>query len=112
LLDSFQGSTCFTTLDLASGYWQIEIDSADHEKMAFITDQGIYEFNIMPFGLTNALATFQRMMNQVFTKINRDFVVVYLDNLNIYSQNFNKHLIHLKEVLKLKRKKYYFLRRS
>ncbi len=85
LLDSFQGSTCFTTLDLASGYWQIEVDSADCEKTAFITDQGIYEFNVMPFGLTNAPATFQRMMNRVFTKINRDFVVVYLDDLNIYS---------------------------
>ena len=85
LLDSFQGSTCFTILDLASGYWQIEVDSADCEKTAFITDQGIYEFNVMPFGLTNAPATFQRMMNQIFTKINGDFVVIYLDNLNLYS---------------------------
>ena len=59
LLDFFQGSTCFTTLDLASGYWQIEINSADCEKTAFIMDQGIYKFNVMPFGLTNALATFQ-----------------------------------------------------
>src|SRR6266487_5489677 len=120
LLDSFQGSTCFTTLDLASGYWQIEVDSADHEKTVFITDQGIYEFNIMPFRLTNALATFQRMMNWVFTKINGDFVVVYLDDLNIYSQNFNKYLVHLREVferlrnagLKLKRKKYYFFKKE
>jgi deoxyuridine 5'-triphosphate nucleotidohydrolase len=120
LLDSFQGSTCFTTLDLASGYWQIEVDPADREKTAFITDQGIYEFNVMPFGLTNAPATFQRMMNRVFTKINGDFVVVYLDDLNIFSRNFNEHLVHLREVferlrnagLKLKRKKCYFFKKE
>ena len=120
LLDSFQGLTCFTTLDLASEYWQIEVDSADCEKTAFITDQGIYEFNVMPFGLTNAPATFQRMMNRVFTKINGDFVVVYLDDLNIYSRNFNEHLVHLQEVferlrnagLKLKRKKCYFFKKE
>jgi hypothetical protein len=105
-------------LDLASEYWQIEIDKKDHEKTAFITDQGIYKFNVMSFGLTNALATFQRMINWVFTKINSDFVVVYLDDLNIYSKNFNKHLVHLWEVfkqlqntgLKLKKKKYYFFK--
>ena len=120
LLDSFQGSTCFTTLDLASEYWQIEVDPADREKTAFITDQGIYEFNVMPFGLTNAPATFQRMMNRVFTKINGDFVVVYLDDLNIYSRNFNEHLVHLREVferlrnagLKLKKKKCYFFKKE
>jgi len=59
LLDSFQGSTCFTTLDLASRYWQIEVDSTDCKKIVFITNQGIYKFNIMPFRLTNVLATFQ-----------------------------------------------------
>jgi len=85
LLDSFQDATCFTTLDLASGYWQIEMDPQDRSKTAFIIDDGIYEFNVMPFGLTNAPATFQRMMNKVFNKIIGNFVVVYLDDLNIYS---------------------------
>src|SRR4051812_4813706 len=120
LLDSFQDATCFTTLDLATGYWQIKMNPNDREKTAFITDEGIYEFNVMPFGLTNAPATFQRMMNRVFMKINGDFIVVYLDDLNIYSRNFNEHLIHLREVferlrnvgLKLKRKKCFFFKKE
>jgi hypothetical protein len=94
------------------------MDELDREKTAFITDQGIYEFNVMPFGLTNAPATFQRMMNRVFNKLIGDYVVVYLDDLNIFSRNFNEHLIHLREVferlrntgLKLKRKKCYFFK--
>ena len=59
LLNSFQDSICFSTLDLASKYWQIEMDPLDKEKTAFITDYGIYEFNVMLFGLMNILATFQ-----------------------------------------------------
>jgi hypothetical protein len=76
------------------------MDRSDREKTAFITNQGIYEFNVMPFGLTNAPATFQRIMNRVFIRINGNFVVVYLDDLNIYSKNFNKHLVYLQEVFK------------
>ena len=120
LLDSFQDATCFTTLDLASGYWQIEMDLEDREKTAFITDYGVYEFNVMPFGLTNAPATFQRTMNKVFSRIIGDFIVVYLDDLNVYSRDFNEHLVHLKEVferlrnagLKLKAKKCHFFKKE
>src|SRR5581483_9545078 len=120
LLDSFQGSTCFSTLDLASGYWQIEMDSLDKEKTAFIIDYSIYKFNIMLFGLTNAPATFQQTMNKIFARILEDFVVVYLDDLNVFSRNFNEHLKHLREVfkrlrnagLKLKAKKYQFFKKE
>ena len=120
LLDSFKDATCFTTLDLVSGYWQIEMDPQDREKTAFITDYGIYEFNVMPFGLTNAPATFQRTINRVFMRILGDYVVVYLDDLNIYSQNFNEHLKHLRKVferlrnagLKLKAKKCQFFKKE
>jgi len=120
LLDSFQGSTYFSTLDLVSGYWQIEMDPFDKEKTSFITDYGIYEFNVMPFGLTNAPATFQRAMNKIFARILGDFVVVYLDDLNIFSRDFNEHLKHLREVferlrnagLKLKAKKCQFFKKE
>jgi len=74
----------------------------------------------MPFGLTNAPATFQRMMNRVFNKINGRYIVVYLDDLNIYSKDFNEHLVHLREVferlrnagLKLKAKKCHFFKKE
>src|SRR5579885_3643982 len=120
LLDSFQGSTCFSTVDLASGYWQIEMDPFDKEKTAFITDYRVYEFNVMPFGLTNAPATFQKTINKVFSRIIRDYIVIYLDNLNMYLQDFNEYLVYLKKVferlrnagLKLKAKKCHFFKKE
>ena len=64
-LDSLSGATLFTTLDLASGCWQVEVDSADKEKTTFLTSQGHFEFNVIPFGLTNTPATFQHLMECV-----------------------------------------------
>ena len=98
MLNALLGSQWFSTLDLASGYWQVMMDPKDKEKTAFITKYGTYEFNVMPFELCNAPATFQRLMDRVYKEIAWKFVVVYLDDTNVYSKTFEDHLDHLKIV--------------
>ncbi|XP_072041155.1 uncharacterized protein [Amphiura filiformis] len=88
----------FTTLDLASGYWQIGLEEQSKPKTAFITQDGLYEFNVMPFGLHNAPATFQRAMQEVLRGLNWKFVFCYLDDVIIFSRSFEEHLDHLKQV--------------
>ena len=95
MLDSLAGAKYFSTLDLMSGYWQVEMNKEDQEKTAFITRYGTYEFNVMPFGLCNAPATFQRLMDQVYRGIAHKYVVVYLDDMNVFSKTFDDHIIHL-----------------
>ena len=98
MLDALGSSSWFTSLDLASGYWQVEVAPEDREKTAFITQFGTYQFLVMPFGLCNAPATFQRLMDDVLEGILWKFVVVYLDDLNVYSTTFEQHLEHLRIV--------------
>jgi hypothetical protein len=100
-IEALYGARYFSTLDLISGYWQIEIDEADKHKTAFICELGLFEFNRMPFGLTNAPSTFQRAMNNIFRTILYKCVVVYLDDIIIYSKTFEDHLKHLAEVFSL-----------
>src|SRR5437868_8020301 len=98
MLDTLSGSKWFSTLDLASGYWQVQMHLKDREKTAFTTRFGTYEFNVMPFGLCNASATLQRLMDRIYKDIAWKFVVVYLDDTIIYSRIFEDHLKHLREV--------------
>ena len=115
-LDSLAGATLFTTLDLASGYWQVEVDPSDKEKTAFSTSQGHFEFNVMPFGLTNAPATFQRLMECILAGLSGEQCLIYLDDVIIFSTTFEEHLERLMSVferfraagLKLKLKKCQF----
>lgn len=97
-LTSLSQSEWFSTLDLASGYWQVEMHPADREKTAFTTPLGLYEFERMPFGLCNAPATFQRLMQQCLNGQIAESLLVYLDDIIIYSANFSSHLQHLDQV--------------
>ena len=119
-LDTLQGMEYFSKLDLARGYWQVEMEENDKEKTAFITHEGIYEFNVMPFGLSNAPATFQRLMQEVLDELVYKKVLVYIDDIIVYSKTFEQHLKDLEEVfeklrkaeLKAKLKKCEFIKRE
>jgi len=99
ILDELAGTKYFTKLDMRSGYHQVRMKPEDEYKMAFKTHQGHYQFNVMPFGLTNAPATFQCIMNEVLAPFLMKFVMVFLDDILIYSPDFDTHLHHLQLVL-------------
>ncbi|GBG88305.1 hypothetical protein CBR_g46872 [Chara braunii] len=99
LLDRVQGCKYFSKIDLKSGYHQIEVHPDDQYKTAFRTRYGHYEFIVMPFGLTNVPATFQRCMNDQFRPWLDRFVVVYLDDILVFSRTLQEHQGHLRQVL-------------
>ncbi|GBG75978.1 hypothetical protein CBR_g21220 [Chara braunii] len=99
LLDRVQGAKYFSKIDLKSGYHQIEVHPDDQYKTVFRTRYGHYEFIVMPFGLTNAPTTFQRCMNDLFRPWLDRFVVVYLDDILVFSRTLEEHQGHLRQVL-------------
>jgi hypothetical protein len=99
LIDQVGHATTYTKIDLLSGFWQLPMAKDSIEKTAFNTRDGKYEFLVMPFGLTNAPPTFQATMNQIFRKVLNKFVVVYLDDILIYSKTKKEHLEHIQQVL-------------
>src|SRR3954469_6649439 len=99
LYDQLAGSAVFSKMDLRLGYHQIRIRKEDIPKTAFTTRYGLYEYTVMYFGLTNATATFSRLMNSVFMEYLDKFVVVYLDDILVYSKSKEEHEEHLRTIL-------------
>src|SRR6266511_4250450 len=97
-VDKIEGKKYYTSIDLASGYWQVEVNENSQDIIAFITLWGLYQFNVMPFGLTNTFATFQRLINYVLHDYLNDFVIVYLDDILVCSDTFDEHINHLRKV--------------
>ena len=99
LFDQLKGASVFSKIDLRSGYHQLKIRPEDLPKTAFTTRYGLYEFTVMSFGLTNAPAYFMNMMNKVFMEFLDKFVVVFIDDILIYSKDEEEHEKHLRAVL-------------
>ena len=99
VLDSLAGSSFFSIIDLYKGYWQLPVRESDREKTAFVTPDGLFQFRQMPFGLTNAPASFQRLMDTVLAPLKWLTCLVYMDDIIVFSPNFDENIIRLRAVL-------------
>lgn len=112
LMDELYGSTVFFKLDLRSGYHQIRVNNVDVHKTTFQTHADHYEFLIMSFWLTNASSIFQSLMNEVFRPYLKNFILVFFDDILIYSRCEEDHVKHLEITLEIMRNHQLFAKRS
>ena len=112
LFDQLKGASIFSKIDLRSGYHQLRIKDVDVHKTMFRTRYGHYEFLVMPFGLTNTPAAFMDLMNRVFRPYVDQFVVVFIDDILVYSKDRENHESHLRVVLKTLRKEQLYAKLS
>uniref|UniRef100_A0ACD5TJZ9 Uncharacterized protein n=1 Tax=Avena sativa TaxID=4498 RepID=A0ACD5TJZ9_AVESA len=112
LLDDLAGTNYFSKLDLRAGYHQIRMKPEDELKTAFKTHHGHFQFRVMPFSLTNAPATFQCLMNSIFDPHIRKFVLVFVDDILVYSRTSQDHIQHLETVFTTLYEHNLFVKRS
>ena len=98
-LDSLVGSSYFSTLDLLAGYWQVPLDDDAREKSAFVTRGGLWRWKVLPFGLTSAPASFERLMEHVLRGLQWKTLLLYLDDVIVFSNGFDSHIERLEEIL-------------
>ena len=108
MFERLGGATVFSKIDLKLGYWQMPIHLGDIQKTAFKTRWGLYEYLVMPFGVSNAPAQFMAMMNDLLGEYLDRFIIIFLDDILVYSQNMKEHAEHLRKVLgKLRKHRLY-----
>ena len=112
LFDKLRGAYVFSKIDLRSGYHQLKIQNSDKPKTAFTTRYGLYEYTVMSFGLTNAPAYFMYLMNKVFMEFLDKFVVVFIDDILIFSKTEEEHAKHIRLVLQKLREHKLYAKRS